>query len=94
MSHIASARKRRKHYHRGLSAQTIVSAGSSVLLLDYRGYGKSEGKPSEKGLYLDAEAAYDWIVAHGYTPNQIVIHRESLGPRWQPSSRRTGSRLE
>ena len=49
------------------------------MLLDYRGYGKSEGEPSEKGLYLDAEAAYDWIVAHGYTPKQIVIHGESLG---------------
>jgi fermentation-respiration switch protein FrsA (DUF1100 family) len=65
--------------HRGLSAQTIVSAGSSVLLLDYRGYGKSEGKPSEQGLYLDAESAYDWVVANGYTPKQIVIHGESLG---------------
>jgi uncharacterized protein len=65
--------------HRGLSAQTIVSAGSSVLLLDYRGYGKSEGKPSEKGLYLDAVTAYDWIAAHGYTPHEIVIHGESLG---------------
>ena len=65
--------------HRGLSARTIVSAGSSVLLLDYRGYGKSEGKPSEKGLYLDAETAYDWIAAHGFTPKQIVIHGESLG---------------
>lgn len=65
--------------HRGLSARNIVAAGSSVLLLDYRGYGKSEGRPSEKGLYLDAEAAYDWIVAQGYAPEQILIHGESLG---------------
>jgi uncharacterized protein len=65
--------------HRGLSARSIVGAGSSVLLLDYRGYGKSEGSPSEKGLYRDAEAAYDWIAAQGYAPEQIVIHGESLG---------------
>lgn len=65
--------------HRGLSARSIVKAGSSVLLLDYRGYGKSEGKPSEKGLYQDAEAAYDWILAQGYPPERIILHGESLG---------------
>lgn len=65
--------------HRGLSARNIVRAGSSVLLLDYRGYGKSEGSPSEPGLYRDAEAAYDWIAAQGYGPDQIVLHGESLG---------------
>ena len=65
--------------HRGLTARNITTAGSSVLLLDYRGYGKSEGSPSEKGLYADAEAAYDWIAAQGYAPEQIIIHGESLG---------------
>lgn len=65
--------------HRGLPARSIVAAGSSVLLLDYRGYGKSEGSPSERGLYQDAEAAYDWILAQGYAPHEIVIHGESLG---------------
>jgi fermentation-respiration switch protein FrsA (DUF1100 family) len=65
--------------HRGLSARSIVAAGSSVLLLDYRGYGKSDGKPSEKGLHQDAEAAYDWIAAQGYLPERIIIHGESLG---------------
>ena len=65
--------------HRSLTARNITAAGSSVLLLDYRGYGKSEGRPSEKGLYKDAEAAYDWIAAQGYSPEQIFIHGESLG---------------
>jgi fermentation-respiration switch protein FrsA (DUF1100 family) len=65
--------------HRALSARNILSAGSSVLLLDYRGYGKSEGKPSEEGLYQDADAAYEWIVAQGYAPARIIIHGESLG---------------
>jgi fermentation-respiration switch protein FrsA (DUF1100 family) len=65
--------------HRDLSASTILQAGSSVLLLDYRGYGKSEGKPSERGIYRDADAAYDWLVTKGFKPGQIILHGESLG---------------
>ncbi len=65
--------------HRGLSASTILQAGSSVLLLDYRGYGKSEGKPSESGIYRDGDAAYAWLLAKGYKPEQIILHGESLG---------------
>jgi fermentation-respiration switch protein FrsA (DUF1100 family) len=65
--------------HRDLSALAILSAGSSVLLLDYRGYGKSEGRPSERGLYRDAEAAYSWLLAKGYDPTRIILHGESLG---------------
>ncbi len=44
--------------HRFLQICEITAAGSSVLMLDYRGYGKSKGSPSEKGLYADADAAY------------------------------------
>ena len=65
--------------HREQAARHIRAGGSSVLLLDYRGYGKSDGKPSEKGVYLDAEAGYDWLLRQGYAPEQIVIHGESLG---------------
>jgi uncharacterized protein len=65
--------------HRDLSAQSIVAAGSSVLLLDYRGYGKSEGRPAERGLQRDAEAAYDYLAGQGYGPTQIIVHGESLG---------------
>jgi fermentation-respiration switch protein FrsA (DUF1100 family) len=64
---------------RVLSARHINAAGSPVLLLDYRGYGRSSGRSSETGLYQDAEAAYDWIISNGYSPEQIVIHGESLG---------------
>jgi fermentation-respiration switch protein FrsA (DUF1100 family) len=49
-----------------------------VLLLDYRGYGKSEGSPGEAGLYADAEAAYEWLAARHPTSG-IVLHGESLG---------------
>lgn len=62
--------------HRVAAAMGIRAAGSSVLLLDYRGYGRSEGSPSEAGLYQDADAAYTWVQARG---TNLVIHGESLG---------------
>ena len=37
--------------------------GVSVLIIDYRGYGLSEGRPSEKGIYMDAEAAFDYLAS-------------------------------
>jgi fermentation-respiration switch protein FrsA (DUF1100 family) len=57
----------------------ITPAGSSVLILDYRGYGKSQGRPTERGLYRDADAGYDWLIGTGYQPGQIVVLGESLG---------------
>lgn len=65
--------------HRAQHAQQILAAGSSVLLLDYRGYGKSEGSPSEEGLYTDALAAYEYLRGQGVTPERLIIHGESLG---------------
>jgi uncharacterized protein len=65
--------------HRVLSAKHVLEAGSSVLLLDYRGYGRSSGRPTERGLYSDAEAAWDWLHSQGYQPEQIIVHGESLG---------------
>lgn len=63
--------------HRGYAIRAITAAGASVLVLDYRGYGKSEGSPSEQGLYQDAEAAYQWLLQRGM--RRIVAHGESLG---------------
>jgi uncharacterized protein len=57
----------------------IVAAGSSVLVLDYRGYGRSAGRPTEKGLYTDSEAAYAYLLGLGYHGQQIILHGESLG---------------
>jgi fermentation-respiration switch protein FrsA (DUF1100 family) len=51
---------------------------ASVLAVDYRGYGRSEGKPSEAGLHLDARAAWDWLAART-PPGKIVILGKSLG---------------
>jgi fermentation-respiration switch protein FrsA (DUF1100 family) len=65
--------------HRLPHIQEIVAAGSSILILDYRGYGKSSGRPTEKGLYIDAEAAFAHLLGMGYRANQIIVHGESLG---------------
>ena len=65
--------------HRAYRVAEWTSAGSAVLLVEYRGYGKSEGRPGEKGLYADAEAGYQWLVAAGWEPERIVVHGESLG---------------
>jgi uncharacterized protein len=59
--------------------QEIIAAGSSVLMLDYRGFGKSSGRPSEQGLYRDSEAAFIYLLSKGYRPEQIILHGESLG---------------
>lgn len=54
--------------------------GFSTLMFDYRGYGKSEGRPSEQGTYLDAAAAWDYLVEQmGVSATDIVLYGESLG---------------
>ncbi len=54
--------------------------GASVLLFDYRGYGQSEGKPTERGLYADARAALAWIRQRPAPDNRrIVYFGSSLG---------------
>ncbi len=54
--------------------------GLAVLVFDYRGYGRSEGKPSEKGILLDARAARDWLAEKaGIAPSDVVLMGQSLG---------------
>jgi fermentation-respiration switch protein FrsA (DUF1100 family) len=54
--------------------------GLTTLIVDYRGYGKSEGIPSELGLYRDAQAAYDYLLNRPeINKEKIVIYGESLG---------------
>jgi fermentation-respiration switch protein FrsA (DUF1100 family) len=53
---------------------------ANVLALEYRGYGHSEGKPTEAGLYLDAEAAYQYLVnTRRLAPKSIVSFGQSVG---------------
>ncbi len=54
--------------------------GESVLIFDYPGYGRSEGKPSEAGCYAAADAAYRWLVENAHIPAaHIILYGESLG---------------
>ena len=53
---------------------------ANVLAVEYRGYGRSEGNPSESGIYLDAEAAYNYLVRErGVPPQRILALGQSLG---------------
>ena len=65
--------------HRLLTCRALLESGVGVLVFDYRGYGRSQGHPSEEGTYRDAEAAYDWLRAKGFNSSQIVVFGESLG---------------
>ena len=66
--------------HRLDSIQVFHGFGLSTLIFDYRGYGQSEGKPTEKGTYLDAEAAWRYLVQQRkVAPTKIIIFGRSLG---------------
>lgn len=52
----------------------------SVFAFDYRGYGRSEGKPNEAGVLADCDAAVGWLAERSGLPaNQLVLHGRSLG---------------
>ncbi len=65
----------------GLGQLKVFSRlGVNLLALDYRGYGKSEGSPSEEGVYRDAEAAYRYLLdQRRFAPREIVLYGHSLG---------------
>lgn len=66
--------------HRLWNIQKLLAHGFQVFIYDYRGYGKSNGKPSRKGLYLDGLAAYDFLVKkRGISPDRIILFGRSLG---------------
>ena len=62
------------------SIQLLRRMGFSVLAYDYGGYGKSEGRPSEKRVYADVEAMWKYLTEdYGVNPDQVVIFGRSLG---------------
>jgi uncharacterized protein len=66
--------------HRLERAKLLVEGlGADVVLVDYRGYGASTGRPSEAGLYADGAAIYEAARRRGVMPERIVLFGESLG---------------
>ena len=65
--------------HRTPIAEGLLREGLSVLLLEYRGYGGSGGKPSENGLHQDALAGWAFLLEKGGDPERIVIFGRSMG---------------
>ncbi|HEV2395002.1 MAG TPA: alpha/beta hydrolase [Verrucomicrobiae bacterium] len=65
--------------HRLQTAQALLATGLNVFLFDYRGYGQSQGRPSEEGTYVDGMAAYEWLRQKGFAGCSILLYGESLG---------------
>lgn len=60
--------------------QMLLAIPLSVFIIDYRGFGKSGGKPSEEGLYADALASFHYLINEKkLSPHNIIIYGESLG---------------
>lgn len=66
--------------HRLDTIRLLHALPSNIFAIDYHGFGRSGGQPSEKNLYLDAEAAYRYLVEEkNYSPSNIIIMGSSLG---------------
>ncbi|HEU4386942.1 MAG TPA: alpha/beta hydrolase [Blastocatellia bacterium] len=60
--------------------EEMVKLPVEIFIIDYRGYGRSEGRPSEEGLYRDASAAWEFLVnTRGIDPHRVIIFGKSLG---------------
>ncbi len=72
----------------------LVGLGADVFAVDYRGFGRSEGRPDEAGVYRDAAAAWAWLTeTRGIPGDRIVIYGFSLGggvSTWLATNRRAG----
>ncbi len=66
--------------NRAPTYEFLRSTPANVLALEYRGYGHSEGKPGEAGVYRDAEAAYEYLVnIKGIDRKAVISFGQSLG---------------
>ncbi len=66
--------------HRLETLEIFNRLGMQTFIFDYRGYGKSTGTPDERGTYLDAEAAWRWLVNEkNVVPDELIIFGRSLG---------------
>jgi uncharacterized protein len=64
---------------RAMLYKGIAGKDFGILAVGYPGYGGNPGTPSEQSLYGAAQANYDWLIAKGYKPEQIIIAGQSLG---------------
>jgi fermentation-respiration switch protein FrsA (DUF1100 family) len=62
-----------------LLAHTNGKNHYGVLMMDYRGYGLSEGKPTEEGMYADVDACMKWLKEKGMANERLIIYGFSLG---------------
>ena len=64
-------------------AKLLANVGSKnrfgVMMIDYRGYGLSDGDPTEEGLYEDVTAALEWLKGKGVTNERLIMYGFSLG---------------
>jgi uncharacterized protein len=61
------------------TAEEMLRRGISTFHLDYRGYGRSGGRPTEAGVYMDGEAALRWVGGEVGGTARVVVHGRSLG---------------
>jgi fermentation-respiration switch protein FrsA (DUF1100 family) len=67
-------------YNRIEEASVIYNMGYDLVISGYRGYGKSSGEPSEKGIYIDARTVLNYAInTLNYSPEKIYIYGRSLG---------------
>ena len=65
--------------HRVDLCNSLLRTGVSVFSFDYRGFGRSEGRPSEEGTYLDGAAAIKWLATKDIEASNTIAFGESLG---------------
>jgi fermentation-respiration switch protein FrsA (DUF1100 family) len=66
--------------HRLDNIQRLLPLNLNIFIFDYRGYGKSEGEPDEKGIYKDSQAAYNKVLElGGVSVNSLFLFGRSLG---------------
>ena len=65
--------------HRLIRLNAFAQEGIPILIMDYRGFGFTEGSPHEQGTYEDAAAGYEWLQKQGWKSNRIIAHGTSLG---------------
>jgi uncharacterized protein len=65
--------------HRLTFAKAWLELGVNLFLFDYRGYGRSQGRPTEAGTYLDGQAAMQWLGKRGFPGRAVVALGKSLG---------------